>query len=470
MTNENTPPLSSAAHVRMSLVRELGVCRKGVIRVFERARAIWFLWNCEVTGAGGRIQGRIRVENRGSIRVGRRVFVMSRWVPTELIAEKDAQISIGDDVWINFGVLISAHHKVTIGNRVMIGQHCIIADSQFPDMPIDNAKEHTQPVEIGDDAWLAVRVTVRPGVKIGKGAIIMAGSIVESDIPAGVIAGGIPARPISRIGESETDAKSSVRGVVASVAQPAPALGSGAPEFARPVGKPEINGYLISDFTIDELSNELGVSDLHPRVGSRVAPFDQVTQSLLSLPPPDAADFAVVWTQPQKAVPSFAKLLAFEPVDDDALDTEVDEFCAKIEKAAPLYRSTFVASWTMPSWQRGLGMLDTRKGGVSSALVRMNAQLMQRLSGITNVYVMDASRWLSAVGPSAFNPKAWYLGKIAFARPVLAEAARDVRAALASLSNGPRKLLILDLDDLYGWHCRGRGLGRSETRWHGCQW
>ncbi|RUP10139.1 HAD-IIIC family phosphatase [Hyphomicrobium sp.] len=448
MTNEDVAAtFVSRAREQVVSSRIGGLLRKVFVRVFERAWAIWYLWNCEVTGAGGRVQGRMRVENRGAIRIGGRVFIMSRWVPTELIAEKDARITIGDDVWINFGVLISAHQKVTIGNRVMIGQYCIIADSQFPDMPADSASEHTQPVEIGDDAWLAVRVTVRPGVKIGKGAIIMAGSIVESDIPAGVIAGGIPARPISRIGESEADAKPSVQGASANVAQPAAAPGSVVPAVAHPVSAPKINGYLISDFTIDELSNELVVSDLHSGVGARVAPFDQVTQSLLSPPPPDAADFAVVWTQPQKAVPSFAKLLAFEPLDDDALQAEVDAFCAKIEKAAPLYRSVFVPSWTMPSWQRGLGMLDTRKGGVSSALVRMNSQLMQRLSGISNVYVLDASRWLAAVGPSAFNPKAWYLGKIAFARPVLAEAARDVRAALASLSNGPRKLLILDLDD-----------------------
>jgi FkbH-like protein len=381
----------------------------------------------------------MRVYNRGSIQIGRWLVVMSRWTPTELIAGQHGQITIGEAVWINFGVLISAQNRVTIGNRVMVGPHCIIADSEFPDMPVPESGQNAKPIEIGDEAWLAGRVTVRPGVKIGKGAVVMSGSIVESDIPPGVIAGGIPARPLSKINESTAPPKSPV-----SVHAPSSAKTS---SVVEPLAEPKVRGYLISDFTVDELSNELRLSDLHSGVGARVAPFGQVTQSLLSPAPADASDFAVVWTQPQAAIPSFAKLLAFEPVDNDILQAEVDAFCARIEKAAPYYRSVFVPTWTMPNWHRGLGMLDTRKGGTSAALAHMNFHLMQRFSGSSNVYVLDASRWLSAVGPAAYNPKAWYMGKMAFARPVLAEAAHDIRASLAALSGGPRKLLIVDLDD-----------------------
>ena len=42
--------------------------------------------------------------------------------------------------------------------------------------------------------WLAVRVTVLPGSKIGAGAVISAGSVVDGEIPAGALAGGVPAR------------------------------------------------------------------------------------------------------------------------------------------------------------------------------------------------------------------------------------------------------------------------------------
>ena len=50
------------------------------------------------------------------------------------------------------------------------------------------------PIEIGDDVWLAGRVMVRPGSRIGAGAVIGAGSVVDGEIPAGAIASGAPAR------------------------------------------------------------------------------------------------------------------------------------------------------------------------------------------------------------------------------------------------------------------------------------
>ena len=47
---------------------------------------------------------------------------------------------------------------------------------------------------IGDNVWFGHRVTVLPGVSIGEGSIIQAGSVVVSDIPKCAIAGGSPAR------------------------------------------------------------------------------------------------------------------------------------------------------------------------------------------------------------------------------------------------------------------------------------
>jgi len=320
----------------------------------------------------------------------------------------------------------------------MIGQHCIVADTEFPDIPITDEMRRPLPIEIGDDVWLAARVTVRPGVKIGKGAIVVAGSIVESDIPPGVVAGGIPARPISRVGEHEASSKNSI--------EPATTRDVAQQSIEQRVD-PTIRGYLVSDFTIDELRNELRLSDLHPGFDTSVAPFGQFTQSLLSPPPADSTGFLVAWTLPQIAIPTFAKLLEFEPIDDDALLAEVDAFCSKIEAAAPGYRTVFVPTWTIPSWQRGFGLLDMRSGGVSAALHLMNLELAKRLSALANVYVLDASRWMSAVGPAAYNAKAWYMGKMAFGRPALAEAASEIRSALSAISSGPRKLLIVDLDE-----------------------
>lgn len=410
---------------------------KAIRLLRELINARWSLRGCSEVGSGARVRGRMRVENRGSVVIGRRLSITSTWVPAEILAGDGGQIRIGDAVWMNFGAVISAQERVTIGDRVMIGQHCIVADTDIPGMPPGGVAGPARPIELGDDVWLAGRVTVRPGVKIGAGSVIISGSIVESDVPANVIAGGIPARTLSRLGNAPVEATREAD------VKPDTAAAAAAPAAS----KPQMTGHLISDFTIDELANELLTSELHPGVGAVIAPFGQVTQMLLSPPPADAADFAVVWTRPEGPIPSFSRLLAFDEVDDEALLAEVDAFCALVEGAARGYRFMFVPTWTLPSWDRALGMLDTRKGGATRALAVLNLRLMERLSATPNVYVLNASRWFESVGPASINAKAWYLGKIAVTRPALREAARDIRAALSSLSGGPRKLLVLDLDD-----------------------
>jgi len=82
---------------------------------------------------------------------------------------------------------------------------------------------------------------------------------------------------------------------------------------------------------------------------------------------------------------------------------------------------------------------------------------MERLSKVQNIFVLNAMRWFEAVGPGAVSARAWYLGNSAVTRPALAEAARDIRAALHTLWKGPRKLLLLDLDDTLWGGCAANG-------------
>jgi FkbH-like protein len=410
-----------------------------VSKVTDTANARWSLRRCTSVGSGARVKGRVRVENRGSITIGRRFNLSGRWVPVELLAGAGARIQIGEEVWINFGTVLGARSRIIIGNRSQIGQHCIVCDSDFPDVAQPAFLPPGGDIEIGDDVWIAGRVTIRPGVRIGSGAVIISGSIVESDVPPNVIAGGIPARVLSRL-TSQADATPATT-APAAVAAPQPQV---APVQAL---APAMHGHLIADFTIDDMVKELAGPGLHPAVAATVAPFDQVTQALLAPAPADAGDFAVVWTRPERAVPSFAGVLSFESIDAEAWQAEVDAFCSLLENASASYRFLFVPSWTLPAAERGLGMLDARKGGAAATLTAMNLRLMEKLEKIPNVFVLNATRWFAAIGAAASNPKAWYLGKMAFSRPVLAEAALDIRAGLNALSGGPRKLVVVDLDD-----------------------
>ena len=156
------------------------------------------LWlrDCDQVGPGARTFSRPNIENRGRIVLGSRVRLNSGWAPVELVSGPGGKIEIGDKVFVNYGSIVSAQRSVRIGADTMIGNYCIVADTETPGIEDPQAGPSTdpRPVEIGRGAWLAARVTVLPGSRIGDGAVIAAGSIVAGDIPAGCVAGGIPAR------------------------------------------------------------------------------------------------------------------------------------------------------------------------------------------------------------------------------------------------------------------------------------
>jgi FkbH-like protein len=411
--------------------------KRGFSLLSQAALAKLALRDCTQVGPGARVEGRLLVENAGTIRIGSGFSVRATDLPSELVTTAGGSIELGDDVWLNFGSVISAAASVRVGSHVMIGQHCIISDTSLPGTG-DRLAQQAQAIEIGDDAWLAGRVTVAPGVKIGAGAVITAGSVVSSDIPARAIAGGVPARVLRWVDGASPPA-AAVNG--------AHVNGAAAASSLVPLEAPAHRGTLISDFTIDELVDELAAPSALPTLGAEVAPYGQVTQFLMQPPSEDAADFAVVWTRPEISVPSFARVLAYEDVSPADLTAELAQFTALITRAAAGYKAVFVPTWVQPAWARGRGMSDGRAGGITRMLTSLNLQLMEALEGVPNVFVLDAQRWLSGAGRSGHNPRGWYLGKVALPRGVMREAAADIRAAFVGLRGAAKKLLVLDLDD-----------------------
>jgi len=156
------------------------------------------LWlrGCDSVGPGTRTFWRPHIENRGRMQIGARVRLNSNWAVIELVSGPGGTLDIGDGVFINYGTMVSARRSVRIGPNVMIGNYCIVADTETPGTGdlADAPSSEPRPVEIGEGAWLAARVIVLPGTRIGAGAVIAAGSVVAGDIPAGSVAGGIPAR------------------------------------------------------------------------------------------------------------------------------------------------------------------------------------------------------------------------------------------------------------------------------------
>lgn len=109
---------------------------------------------------------------------------------------KGKNISIGNSCVINKNVLLDGRGgRLTIGNNVDIAQETNIWTLEH-DVHDDYHRDKGGDVTIEDYVWIASRVTILPGITIGRGAVVAAGSVVTKDVPPQVIVGGIPAKVI----------------------------------------------------------------------------------------------------------------------------------------------------------------------------------------------------------------------------------------------------------------------------------
>ena len=142
-------------------------------------------------GEGSFLQGPVFFHYGRHTKIGRRCFFNYN-----LTIQDDAPVVIGDDN--NFGpnlTIVTPVHPMLPEER----RGLVCSDG------VERFLCYAKPVVIGDDCWFGANVVVCPGVTIGEGCVIGAGSVVTRDIPAHSFAAGSPARVIRPITE-ETDA------------------------------------------------------------------------------------------------------------------------------------------------------------------------------------------------------------------------------------------------------------------------
>lgn len=182
---------------------------------------IWFYIIGVKFGKRMKVPNKIYVYGKGDIIIGDDLTFSSgsgansicRNIRGELFVHEGAQIIIGDRVGISSACLWSKK-RITIGNDVKIGGDCIILDNdahplnfQYRRIPTNNSKQvlegkseiSTSPITIDDDVWIGARCQILKGVHIGPRSIIAAGSVVVKDVPADVIAGGIPCKILKKL-------------------------------------------------------------------------------------------------------------------------------------------------------------------------------------------------------------------------------------------------------------------------------
>ncbi|MBC2704227.1 acyltransferase [Desulfobacula sp.] len=153
--------------------------------------------------------GQLIIGSNVSLKSNKDSYHLHMYAPVKLMADrKDAVIEIGDNTRIN-GACIHAYKKISIGKNCLIAANCQIFDGNghdisFPDVENRiNTVGKARKILIEDNVWIGANSMVFPGVTIGYGSVIGAGSIVNRDIPRMCLAGGNPVQIIKQFEEKQ---------------------------------------------------------------------------------------------------------------------------------------------------------------------------------------------------------------------------------------------------------------------------
>ena len=114
-------------------------------------------------------------------------------------------ITVGENFYTNHNCVILDGARVTFGDNVFIAPNCCFSTAGHP-LDVEQRNQGLEialPITVGDNVWIGASVTVLPGVTIGSNTVIGAGSVVNKDIPDGVVAAGNPCRVLRNITEED---------------------------------------------------------------------------------------------------------------------------------------------------------------------------------------------------------------------------------------------------------------------------
>lgn len=139
---------------------------------------------------------RARVYRLAGLKIGYGCFIMSNMELLSGLSGFYDKLEVGKDCLISSHVTINLDDKVTIGENVTIGpfvkiytgSHKMGSSSRRCSSELSSA-----PVIIGAGSWVAMSAVILPGVNIGTGCVVAAGSVVTKDIPANSYVAGVPA-------------------------------------------------------------------------------------------------------------------------------------------------------------------------------------------------------------------------------------------------------------------------------------
>ena len=116
-------------------------------------------------------------------------------------------VHLGKGIYINSNVTFVDDEHIYIGDYSMISPSVVFATAGHPILPVlrENLYVYNLPIHIGRNVWIGTHVSIMPGVSIGDNTVVGAGSVVTNDLPANVVAFGVPCRVVREIGDKDRE-------------------------------------------------------------------------------------------------------------------------------------------------------------------------------------------------------------------------------------------------------------------------
>ncbi len=116
-------------------------------------------------------------------------------------------VHMGQGVYVNFALTVVDDTHIYIGDRTMIGPNVTMATGGHPVLPElrEQGYQFNAAIHIGKNCWIGAGAIILPGVTIGDNSVIGAGAVVSKDIPANVVAMGVPCRVVRPIGQQDRE-------------------------------------------------------------------------------------------------------------------------------------------------------------------------------------------------------------------------------------------------------------------------
>jgi len=121
-------------------------------------------------------------------------------------AKKDfTNLQIGDNVYFGHNACLDLKNRIQIGNDVTVSMNAsIVTHLDVGEIALRQTySPNSAPVVLEDNVYIGASVTILHGVTVGSGSVVAAGAVVTRDVPRNVVVGGVPARVIKNLDESE---------------------------------------------------------------------------------------------------------------------------------------------------------------------------------------------------------------------------------------------------------------------------